>query len=372
MIKFYRKIRQNLLAEGKTGKYLKYVIGEILLVVIGILIALQVNNWNEKRKLKADELTLYTNLLGDIKKAYERNESIRNRITSYQDVHYQVYNESKGRSEFDSTMYYDFMQWTLPYKIDISEKYGDNINNITNENLRSVLVSYMSIEKGVKIAYDQLIDFKKTQLRPFFSKYGIYNTESSFNDRRYTFDGLMNGLMIDYQKLTKRYGTVELDMLLFDLRHNTSWVFHNLNWIEEINRKLQHILKEEIMKNSKTDNSELLYPKKLYEFLTEDKPITELIALIRDEIDKESMYELSEEEVNRFGYLLMGREQFKEALQIFKLNTELFPNSFNAFDSYGECLLLSGDKANAIIAYRKSLELNPESRIPNRIRELLD
>jgi hypothetical protein len=49
MIKFFRKIRQNLLSQGKTGKYLKYAFGEILLVVIGILIALQVSNWNKKR-----------------------------------------------------------------------------------------------------------------------------------------------------------------------------------------------------------------------------------------------------------------------------------------------------------------------------------
>ncbi|MGI0108142.1 DUF6090 family protein [Salinimicrobium sp. WS361] len=46
MIKFFRKIRQNLLSEGKTGNYLKYAFGEIILVVIGILIALQINNWN--------------------------------------------------------------------------------------------------------------------------------------------------------------------------------------------------------------------------------------------------------------------------------------------------------------------------------------
>jgi hypothetical protein len=50
MIKFFRKIRQNLLLEGKTGKYLKYAIGEIVLVVIGILIALQINNWHDHRK----------------------------------------------------------------------------------------------------------------------------------------------------------------------------------------------------------------------------------------------------------------------------------------------------------------------------------
>ena len=50
MIKFFRHIRKSLLNEGKTSKYFKYAIGEIVLVVIGILIALQINNWNENRK----------------------------------------------------------------------------------------------------------------------------------------------------------------------------------------------------------------------------------------------------------------------------------------------------------------------------------
>jgi hypothetical protein len=50
MIKLFKKIRQNLLLENKTSKYFKYAIGEIVLVVIGILIALQINNWNENKK----------------------------------------------------------------------------------------------------------------------------------------------------------------------------------------------------------------------------------------------------------------------------------------------------------------------------------
>lgn len=59
MINFFRKIRQSLLAEGKTGKYLKYAVGEIVLVVIGILIALQINNWNEELKdTKREKLVL--------------------------------------------------------------------------------------------------------------------------------------------------------------------------------------------------------------------------------------------------------------------------------------------------------------------------
>jgi hypothetical protein len=51
MIKLFRKIRQSFLQQGKTGKYFTYAIGEIFLVVIGILIALQINNWNEENKI---------------------------------------------------------------------------------------------------------------------------------------------------------------------------------------------------------------------------------------------------------------------------------------------------------------------------------
>ena len=58
MIKFFRKIRQNLLIKNQTGKYFKYAIGEIILVVIGILIALQINNWNEQQKIRAYEITM--------------------------------------------------------------------------------------------------------------------------------------------------------------------------------------------------------------------------------------------------------------------------------------------------------------------------
>lgn len=63
MIKFFRKIRQRLLTENKFSKYLIYAIGEIVLVVIGILIALNINNWNEAKKNKVVERQLLTSLL---------------------------------------------------------------------------------------------------------------------------------------------------------------------------------------------------------------------------------------------------------------------------------------------------------------------
>ncbi|APY08296.1 hypothetical protein BWZ20_08280 [Winogradskyella sp. J14-2] len=66
MIKFFRKIRYKLLSERKTSRYLKYAIGEIILVVIGILIALQINNWNEQKKAKQQEQTYYCKIAEDL------------------------------------------------------------------------------------------------------------------------------------------------------------------------------------------------------------------------------------------------------------------------------------------------------------------
>ena len=72
MIKFFRKIRYNLMEQNKTGKYFKYAIGEIVLVVIGILIALSINNWNESRKDLKTEL----NSLISLKQEFEHNKSL--------------------------------------------------------------------------------------------------------------------------------------------------------------------------------------------------------------------------------------------------------------------------------------------------------
>jgi hypothetical protein len=72
MIKLFRNIRQKLINEGKTTNYLKYAIGEIVLVVIGILIALQINNWNEGRKDRIEEKKFLTRFEVEITSNIER------------------------------------------------------------------------------------------------------------------------------------------------------------------------------------------------------------------------------------------------------------------------------------------------------------
>ena len=78
MIKLFRKIRLKLLSENKLSKYLVYAIGEIVLVVIGILIALQINNWNETKKSEKRITGYMENLVDDIKSdVKEFNENIK-------------------------------------------------------------------------------------------------------------------------------------------------------------------------------------------------------------------------------------------------------------------------------------------------------
>ena len=66
MLRFFRRIRLKLIEGGNLRKYLIYAIGEILLVMIGILLALQVNNWNEVRKQRIDEIDLLKDLRTDL------------------------------------------------------------------------------------------------------------------------------------------------------------------------------------------------------------------------------------------------------------------------------------------------------------------
>ena len=99
-MKVFRNLRKTIMREGKTGKYLKYAIGEILLVMIGILLALQVNNWNEKRKMHAE----LDNILRIISYDMETDTLVANQVISYYDAHnknsLRIINKELNRNNF--------------------------------------------------------------------------------------------------------------------------------------------------------------------------------------------------------------------------------------------------------------------------------
>lgn len=72
-------------------------------------------------------------------------------------------------------------------------------------------------------------------------------------------------------------------------------------------------------------------------------------------------YNFDEGELNTLGYQLIRAKKFKEAIRIFELNVEAYPQSSNAYDSLAEGYLDAGDKALAIVNYRKAIQLNPKN-----------
>jgi cyclase len=72
-------------------------------------------------------------------------------------------------------------------------------------------------------------------------------------------------------------------------------------------------------------------------------------------------YDFGEGHLNMLGYQLLTRGRIDDALEIFKLNIEAYPQSSNVYDSYGEALMIMGDTTRAIANYEKSLKLNPEN-----------
>ena len=130
MIKFFRKIRQDLLSEGKTGKYFKYAIGEIVLVMIGILLALQVSNWNQERKDRISERKLLDNIHRDF---------VHNKVgfDSLKAIHYRALNGLEKLIALfplnnDSLKYAAYKKYNLQIKGMTYDPYSSSIESVVN------------------------------------------------------------------------------------------------------------------------------------------------------------------------------------------------------------------------------------------------
>ncbi|WP_411767611.1 DUF6090 family protein [Winogradskyella sp. A3E31] len=114
MIKFFRKIRQDLLSKGKTGKYLKYAIGEIILVVIGILIALQINNWNQERLNNKQEQQILLQLKSEFREnlnELDRKDIMRDRMILSIEQLFKI-KKASNHTEFTIDSLRQYISWT--------------------------------------------------------------------------------------------------------------------------------------------------------------------------------------------------------------------------------------------------------------------
>ena len=168
MIKFFRHIRKSLLMEtGKTSKYFKYAIGEIVLVVIGILIALSINTWNENKKTKSYEVKM----LSEIAKALDSDINYfkfsSKRLQSLDSASTHFIRLVHEKSTFNDTLYKaGFSRWYY-LRAGINYLYNpgpyealksSGLDRVSNDSLRNNLINFYDFESPRREALIQHYD----------------------------------------------------------------------------------------------------------------------------------------------------------------------------------------------------------------------
>jgi len=190
MIKFFRHIRRKLINENKMGKYFKYAIGEILLVVIGILIALQINNWNENRKETAEIRAILENLhdeFSENKKLYDANIS---ETKLAKQIGYTIMNLMGQSEEVLKTKHIDSLIYTLlePGEFRPSENtvndliQSGRLRLLTNKKLKVQLYNWQSQLKDLQVAFERVELKVDNELIPYLSKHYALKDIDKYGD----------------------------------------------------------------------------------------------------------------------------------------------------------------------------------------------
>ena len=384
MIKFFRNIRKDLMENNppsgrasKTGKpasrvgrYFKYAVGEIILVVIGILIALQINTWNESRKEERVEKQVLRSLFQEIEKDrvmfknidYEYKKDLR-KITFFKNLIWKEnlsMEEALALKEFDGISFRDVNPNRITYDEMIST---GKIYYLSNQTLLNEIINYYEI-----------IESYVYQLRQDRVEY-----RSNFYDLSTMTDYWLTNWDYDNKELAFNFANNQTTQVYKNLKIISSWSLLNTKVKKESianlyakASNLQKLINEELdyslipNDNSKLSNegvsiTDPTQPKKISDLIDSGENIDTVVEMIKKQDKDNPDYFISEREINLLGYVLMRQDNNDAALKLFKLNTELYPDAYNTYDSFGECLLKMGDIKNGIKAYKKSLELNPDN-----------
>jgi hypothetical protein len=182
MIKFFRKIRYDLMEKNKTGKYFKYAVGEIVLVVIGILIALQINNWNEKKnninQAEKHLETISLNLKDDILQAENLLSETQTTIEYANDF----LDQFKTLKPLDNNIQMYLIYLMFERNIEINESglkalLNSNSMSFIDENLQSKILNYYRYIEQLKSRELNANTEIKTMYEPYVKEnfYWIWN-----------------------------------------------------------------------------------------------------------------------------------------------------------------------------------------------------
>ncbi len=246
MIKFFRKIRQNLLSEGKTGKYLKYAIGEIVLVVIGILIALQINNWSSFQKDRDIEQSILRNLRDEFEENLEKLRSDNNLNQASLEAAYALLQSERitfRSNRIDSLVgtalnYATFEAGTGVFDEAIS---AGKMRLIQNDSLKTLLSKWMG--KLNELGEDEVIrrDHIVHNVSSLFRKYIPYrNFDKAYDRDDYVRNRRIEPMGVPNANYIEFFQSIEVDGALYEIYLNQSYI-HSISITLEI--YIQEVLK---------------------------------------------------------------------------------------------------------------------------------
>ena len=191
MIKFFRKIRYNLMSENKTGKYFKYAIGEIILVVIGILIALQINNWNERKKstsqLRSQLVAIQNDINSDLTLFDQRQDVLKSAAASGDRLWVLINSSTPVEDNMQSKI--DFLEaGNFPEYQIVTTAYEDLISTgfsslINNKALKTSLANYYSQEAIQGLNIEQRIRYTNDYFDARYKHMNPYMLSNHLNNR---------------------------------------------------------------------------------------------------------------------------------------------------------------------------------------------
>lgn len=146
MSKLFRKARQSFISDGSTGKYFKYAIGEILLVVVGILLALQVSNWNQDRQREKRELQFLEQISKDLSGMLEDIESDLHSLKLGDKGHFKILDYIENNLSYQDTLCFDFYwlmkdEYIYPVRATYDAIKEEGMAIIQNEDIRRKIQS---------------------------------------------------------------------------------------------------------------------------------------------------------------------------------------------------------------------------------------
>lgn len=197
MLRFFRHIRQKLLANGNIRKYLWYAIGEILLVMIGILLALQVNNWNEHRKENNLSEQFEERLINDLNRLIKyseyrshQNQNILESITQTQQLLErggELSEEEKNTIEF-AILWLPRNTYEIPSMLTYEEMKGSGqLNLVRDIEIREELAALYSFLIQVESVYEKL-GYSIEDQSIIFDKYIRAHTNPQSLEVEYAYD----------------------------------------------------------------------------------------------------------------------------------------------------------------------------------------